>query len=274
MHLSTLRPGTTSLTSALSSLTLKTTTTTTAARAFSTTPATLTKTIPLHRIPETHVPPYPYGPRLIYKQSNAGLYGTARIRTGHNVSEKHHQVSPRVWRPNVHRRKLWSECLGAWVRTRLTTRVLRTVRKEGGLDEYVLKNKAARVKELGPGGWKLRWLVMQTLEYRYRMFRERRALGVVDRPLPGDNSRLAPIMARVAISGKIRASDQKIIEEMASETVAQYRMRQVQMKQMARMTQKEEEYALGQEAEEGVLEDEEYQMEHIDGPKGEEVKTV
>ncbi|EEY17915.1 54S ribosomal protein L24 [Verticillium alfalfae VaMs.102] len=123
------------LTSSLSSLSLQTP----SGRAFSTTPAALTKTIALHRIPAFPIPDYPLGPRLIYKQSNGGLYATARIRRGNNISSDHKVKTPRAWRPNIHRKRLWSAALGVWVRARLSLRVLRTIRKEGGLDAYVLK---------------------------------------------------------------------------------------------------------------------------------------
>ncbi|KAL2753417.1 hypothetical protein ACRALDRAFT_2068789, partial [Sodiomyces alcalophilus JCM 7366] len=128
--------------------------------------------------PKDPVPPYPYGERRLYKQSNNGLYGTATIRTGHNISSDHKVKSLRTWRPNIHRKRLWSDALGAWVRTRLSLRVLRTIRREGGIDAYVLKSKAARVRELGPGGWRLRWLVMQTASVRARFNEDRARLGL------------------------------------------------------------------------------------------------
>jgi len=56
--------------------------------------------------------------------------------------------------------------------------VLRTVDKCGGLDEYLLGDKAARIKELGMGGWKLRWRIMQTETIKERFRLERQALGL------------------------------------------------------------------------------------------------
>lgn len=63
---------------------------------------------------------------------------------------------------------------------RVTTRVLKTIDKVGGLDEYLLGEKSARIKELGMNGWLLRWRIMQTPGVKKRFRRERRALGLVD----------------------------------------------------------------------------------------------
>jgi large subunit ribosomal protein L28 len=57
-------------------------------------------------------------------------------------------------------------------------RVLRTIRKVGGLDQYVLGDKPARIKELGLFGWRLRWKVMMSRAMRKRFAKERRKLGL------------------------------------------------------------------------------------------------
>ncbi|RDL40277.1 uncharacterized protein BP5553_00256 [Venustampulla echinocandica] len=124
------------------------------------------------------VPPYPYKPSAIYKQSNFGLYGLQKIRFGNQVSEKNEIKTRRYWRPNVHFKRLWSESLDQFVRVRVTTRVLRTMDKSGGLDEYLLGDKARRIKELGMGGWKLRWRIMQTDKVKERFRKQREALGL------------------------------------------------------------------------------------------------
>lgn len=134
------------------------------------------------------VPPYPYGPSQIYKQSNFGLYGLQKIRFGNIVSKKNEIKTRRHWRPNVHFKRLWSESLGMHIRVRITTRVLRTVDKCGGLDEYLLGSKARRIKELGMGGWKLRWRIMQTDKVKERFRKEREALGLP--PLKEDLERV------------------------------------------------------------------------------------
>ncbi|KAL5628595.1 hypothetical protein BROUX41_003343 [Berkeleyomyces rouxiae] len=153
-----------------------------AAAAFSTSATLSVKTIRAAHIPSTFVPPYPYGERTLYKQSNKGLYGLARIRFGNHVASGRNPIkSRRTWKPNVHRKRMWSDALNAWVKVRMTIRVFRTIIKEGSLDTYLLKNKPRRIKELGPGGWKLRWLVMQTDSVRARWLQERMALGLPER---------------------------------------------------------------------------------------------
>ena len=162
------------LTRGLSTLRLQPTT----ARTFTTTSTRCTKTIQPHKIPPPLAPAYPPGDHLLYKQSNNGLYGSARISFGDNISGRNKIRTPRTWKPNIHRKKLWSKSLGAWVKTRLTTRVYRTIKKEGGLDEYLVGHKKRRVEELGPAGWRLRWLVMQTEAMQGRFRKEREALGL------------------------------------------------------------------------------------------------
>ncbi|KAJ9143356.1 54S ribosomal protein L24 [Pleurostoma richardsiae] len=144
------------------------------------------------------IPEYPFGPRRVYKQSNSGLYGAARLRFGNRVSERNEIKTRRKWRPNVHRKRLWSASLGCFVQTRVTTRVLRTLDKAGGLDEYLLGGKAARLRELGPWGWKLRWRVMQTEAVRERFRREREAMGL---PPAGEADAAGAGLAELAALG-------------------------------------------------------------------------
>lgn len=68
--------------------------------------------------------------------------------------------------------------MGKFIEVKVQARVLRTIEKVGGLDEYLLGGKRARVKELGMGGWALRWTLWQTEMVRERFRRERERLGV------------------------------------------------------------------------------------------------
>lgn len=155
------------------------------------------------------IPAYPYGPSQIYKQSNFGLYGLQKIRYGNKVSEKNEIKTRRYWRPNVHFKRLWSDSLGAFVRVRITTRVLRTVDKVGGLDEYLLGEKAQRIKELGMGGWKLRWRIMQTerVKERFRLQREQLGLPPVEDVLVNSDGNLA---SAEEVAEEVRAFDESL----------------------------------------------------------------
>ena len=117
------------------------------------------------------IPEYPYGPSHIYKQSNKGLYGGSRIQFGNNVSDRTEIKTRRSWSPNIISKSLYSVALKKKVKIRVSSRVLRTIDKVGGLDEYILGEKEARIKELGPQGWKLRWRIMsqQAVKERFRV---------------------------------------------------------------------------------------------------------
>lgn len=202
-----------------------------AARAFATSSALLATGYPYQGVPrDSHgisvpipkpsskspeIPPYPHGPRRVYKQSNGGLYGSSRIQFGNNVSEKHDVKTPRKWRPNVQRRRLWSDSLRCFVQTRVTTRVLRTIDKAGGLDNYLLADKSQRIKDLGPWGWKLRWRVMQSDTVRLRFAAERAALGlppVPDRVLQAEALREATLMGLIPAGEPSQQAQQLMAE--------------------------------------------------------------
>lgn len=114
-------------------------------------------------IPKTKiaVPDYKWGDRTLFKKSNRGLLGGKFIQFGNQVSEMKNKTS-RQWLPNIQKKSLWSESLQKSLPLQVTTSVLRIVTKEGGLDNYLTKDKAARIKELGPLGWKLRYQVLQS----------------------------------------------------------------------------------------------------------------
>lgn len=78
----------------------------------------------------------------------------------------------------MHNKRLWSDGLGRFVQVKVRARVLRTIDKCGGLDEYLLGEKPGRVKELGVAGWGLRWLVSRTGKVRRRVEGQREALGL------------------------------------------------------------------------------------------------
>lgn len=161
-------------------------------------------------------PAYPPGPALHYRQSNRGLYGGGKILFGNMVSEKNEIKTRRKWRLNVKHKRLRSEALGIDLKIRLTTRVLRTINKAGGLDEYLLGEKAARIKELGMEGWKLRWMIMQTDSVKERYQKQMVNMGLAEEPpkesrvRPGERSLFLGKKKHVAglLTEKIEAFDE------------------------------------------------------------------
>ncbi|KAF2829592.1 hypothetical protein CC86DRAFT_367560 [Ophiobolus disseminans] len=135
--------------------------------------------LPKHVIPkDAYIPAYPYGHHVLYKQANRGLYGGQMIQFGNNVSRKTETKTRRDWKPNVLRKSLYSVALKKKIKLRITSRVLKTMDREGGLDEYLLKDNEHRLKELGPLGWALRWALLQKPDVIYRMRTEAAALGL------------------------------------------------------------------------------------------------
>lgn len=72
------------------------------------------------------------------KRARQGLFGGTDVASGNKVSEDGGNKSRRTWRPNVQKKRLWSEGLQESFRLNVTTRVLRTIDKYGGLDAYLL----------------------------------------------------------------------------------------------------------------------------------------
>jgi large subunit ribosomal protein L28 len=135
--------------------------------------------LPKYVIPQdVEIPAYPYGPRKLFKQSNQGLYGLQRIQFGNNVSKRTETTTRRDWKPNVLNKALYSVALKKRIHLRITSKVLKTIDREGGLDEYLLKQNEMRIKELGPMGWALRWTLLQKPVVIRRMREEALALGI------------------------------------------------------------------------------------------------
>ena len=98
------------------------------------------------------------------------------------MSKRNEIKTRRVWKPNVRSKQLWSEALQRFVRVKVVARVQRTIEKVGGLDNYLLGHKTARIRELGMAGWALRWRIMRTESVRERLLKERKDLGLKGRP--------------------------------------------------------------------------------------------
>lgn len=189
--------------------------------AFSTSAPLQTKTIKPSRLPDRVIPPYPYGERRVYKQSNNGLYGSARIQFGNNISEKHNVKTQRFWRPNILVKSFFSPSIGANIKTRLTMRVLKTIKREGGIENYLLKSKPARIKELGPGGWNLRWLLMQTRGVQERFNEERIALGLEPKEIE-DRSHLVRYALDYATPGGLNRTSHETLLRLQLEEMQEF----------------------------------------------------
>lgn len=96
-----------------------------------------------------------------------------------------------------------------FLRVRVTARVLRTIDKCGGLDEYLLGEKAGRIKELGMGGWKLRWRIMQTGSVKERFRRQREALGLP----PKEDPVVGEVVTKEMVDEEIKRYDEEFMKE-------------------------------------------------------------
>ncbi|OJD14498.1 hypothetical protein AJ78_05148 [Emergomyces pasteurianus Ep9510] len=130
-----------------------------------------------HTNPTQGPPEYPYGAARFFKQSNTGLYGGSTIQFGNKISKGRNKgKTRRTWKPNIRHEELYSEALGKTLKLKVQHRVLRTIKKVGGLDQYLLGDKPARIKELGIFGWNLRWKVMQSKAMQQRFKEEQKEL--------------------------------------------------------------------------------------------------
>jgi large subunit ribosomal protein L28 len=138
----------------------------------------------LSKIQAARCPPYPYGPRYTFKEADNGLYGGAHPQSGNKISKgKNEGKTRRKWYPNVRVETIRSEALDQTLTIPITASCLRTIKKCGGLDAYLLGDKPARIKELGVYGWHLRWKVMNSSAMQRQFAAERKNLGL-PRPPP------------------------------------------------------------------------------------------
>ncbi len=73
------------------------------------------------------------------------ILGTG-IQAGNNVS-KSNRKTRRRFMPNLQDMSVYSEILGAMVNVRMTTRALRTIEKNGGLDAYLLNKPVSKLSD-------------------------------------------------------------------------------------------------------------------------------
>ncbi|TFY80167.1 hypothetical protein EWM64_g3838 [Hericium alpestre] len=95
-----------------------------------------------------------------FKRSQLGLFHGKMKQYGNNVPFSKHKTR-RTWLPNVQSKRLFSEALGSNIRVKLTTRALKTIKKHGGIDQYVMQTKS---ELLGWEGMRIRVLVREAQE--------------------------------------------------------------------------------------------------------------
>lgn len=101
------------------------------------------------------------------------------MQSGNKISKGRNKgKTRRKWYPNVRLETIRSEALNQTMTIPITASCMRTIRKCGGLDEYLLGDKPARIKELGLFGWKLRWMVMSSGKMRATFQQQRKKLGL------------------------------------------------------------------------------------------------
>ena len=74
-----------------------------------------------------------------------GLYGGKRVQFGNKVSEDGGNKSRRSWKPNVVSKTLHSDLLEESFKLKVTTYVLRCIKKHGSLDNYLLHTPERKI---------------------------------------------------------------------------------------------------------------------------------
>ncbi|KAI1315233.1 39S ribosomal protein L24, mitochondrial [Mortierella claussenii] len=95
-----------------------------------------------------------------FKRAQRGLFGGKHIQFGNSVPFSKTKTR-RTWLPNVQGKRLFSETLNDWISLNMTTSVIRTVDKKGGLDRYLLET---RPDLLGAKGVELRGKIVEAMK--------------------------------------------------------------------------------------------------------------
>ncbi|HZT50398.1 MAG TPA: 50S ribosomal protein L28 [Stellaceae bacterium] len=82
------------------------------------------------------------------------------VQTGHNVSHANNKTKRRFL-PNLQETSVLSDALGIGVRLRLTTRAIRTIEHNGGLDSFLMARAPTR---LSPEARQLQRRIARALE--------------------------------------------------------------------------------------------------------------
>ena len=74
--------------------------------------------------------------RRIPKGAERGLYGGKGIIYGEKVTFSNKKTK-KIWRPNIQKKKYFSQILDTMVNIKLTTAAMRCIDKAGGFDSYI-----------------------------------------------------------------------------------------------------------------------------------------
>lgn len=96
----------------------------------------------------------------VFKRAQNGLFAGKTKQYGNNVPHSK-QKTRRSWLPNVQSKRLYSEILGTTMKTKVTTRALKTIDKYGGIDGYLLN---AKISSLGDAGLRMREQLLEVKE--------------------------------------------------------------------------------------------------------------
>ncbi|KIO24373.1 hypothetical protein M407DRAFT_101649 [Tulasnella calospora MUT 4182] len=96
----------------------------------------------------------------VFKRAQNGLFAGKTKQYGNNVPHSK-QKTRRSWLPNVQSKRLYSEILGTTMKTKVTTRALKTIDKYGGIDGYLLN---AKISSLGDAGLRMREHLLEAKE--------------------------------------------------------------------------------------------------------------
>ncbi|TFL03465.1 mitochondrial 50S ribosomal protein L28-like protein, partial [Pterulicium gracile] len=94
-----------------------------------------------------------------FKRAQHGLFQSKTKQYGNNVPFSLKKTR-RTWLPNVQSKRLTSDILGQTFKLKVTTRALATVKKHGGLDNYIMQT---RPDVLAFEGMRLRTLITDRL---------------------------------------------------------------------------------------------------------------
>ncbi|KAJ7065195.1 hypothetical protein C8F01DRAFT_1248798 [Mycena amicta] len=94
-----------------------------------------------------------------FKRAQLGLFQNKTKQYGNNVPFSLHKTR-RTWLPNVQRKRFFSDSLQSYIQVKVTTAALKTIKKKGGIDNYVLQTDA---ETLGWRGMEIRVMVRDAL---------------------------------------------------------------------------------------------------------------